>query len=69
VGYSTYLQERDYPKQQLGFYSDILRGVPTGETRMYTGTPVQQPSFFSQAMGLGIQGLGVAANLGWQPFA
>jgi len=36
---------------------------------MYTGTPVQQPSFFSQAMGLGIQGLGVAANLGWQPFA
>ena len=69
VGYSTYLQERDYPKQQLGFYSDILRGVPTGETRTYTGTPVQQPSFFSQAMGLGIQGLGVAANLGWQPFA
>ena len=69
IGYGTFLQERDYPKQQLGFYSDILRGVPTGETRMYTGTPVQQPSFFSQAMGLGIQGLGVAANLGWAPFA
>jgi len=69
VGYQTFMQERDYPKQQLGFYSDILRGVPTGETRTYVGTPIQQPSFFSQAAGLGIQGLGVAANLGWQPFA
>jgi len=69
LGYSTFMQERDYPKQQLGFYSDILRGVPTGETRSYTGPPVQQPSLFSQAMGLGIQGLGVAANLGFQPFA
>ena len=69
LGYSTFLQERDYPKQQLGFYSDILRGVPTGETRQYTGPPVQQPSLFSQALGLGIQGLGVAANLGFQPFA
>jgi hypothetical protein len=69
LGYSTFVQERDYPKQQLGFYSDILRGVPTGETRTYTGTPVQQPSFFSQAMGLGVQGLGVAANLGWQPLS
>ena len=69
IGYSNFLQERDYPKQQLGFYSDILRGVPTGETRQYTGPPVQQPSLFSQALGLGIQGLGVAANLGFQPFA
>jgi len=69
LGYSTFMQERDYPKQQLGFYSDILRGVPTGETRNYTGPAVQQPSLFSQAMGLGIQGLGVAANLGFQPFA
>ena len=69
LGYSTFMQERDYPKQQLGFYSDILRGVPTGETRQYTGPAVQQPSLFSQAMGLGIQGLGVAANLGFQPFA
>jgi|TARA_A100000171_G_scaffold48018_1_gene54874 hypothetical protein len=69
LGYSNFLQERDYPKQQLGFYSDILRGVPTGETREYRGPPVQQPSLFSQAMGLGIQGLGVAANLGFQPFA
>jgi hypothetical protein len=69
IGYSNFLQERDYPKQQLGFYSDILRGVPTGETREYRGPPVQQPSLFSQAMGLGIQGLGVAANLGFQPFA
>lgn len=69
VGYQTFMQERDYPKTQLGFYSDIIRGVPYGQTTQYTGTPVPQPSFFSQAAGLGIQGLGVAANLGWQPFA
>ena len=67
LGYQTFLQERDYPKTQLGFYSNILQGVPysTSETTLST-TP--QPSFFSQAAGLGIQGLGVAANLGWQPF-
>ena len=66
LGYQTFLQERDYPKTQLGFYSNILQGVPysTSETTLST-TP--QPSFFSQAAGLGIQGLGVAANLGWQP--
>jgi len=69
VGYQTFLEERDYPKTQLGFYSDILRGVPYGRTTTTIGTPPPQPGFFQQAVGLGIQGLGTAAQLGWTPFA
>ena len=68
VGYETFLQERDYPKQQLGFYSNILRGTPYSETRTTIGQ-VPQPSFFQQAAGLGISALGAAGSLGWQPFA
>ena len=68
VGYQTFQEERDYPKTQLGFYSNILRGVPYGTTTTTIGT-TPQPSFFSQAAGLGISALGAAGSLGWQPFA
>ena len=68
VGYETFLQERNYPKEQLGFYSNILRGTPYSETRTTIGQ-VPQPSFFQQAAGLGISSLGAAGSLGWQPFA
>tara|TARA_R110000822_G_scaffold231924_1_gene363781 strand:+ start:1240 stop:2136 length:897 start_codon:yes stop_codon:yes gene_type:complete len=63
LGYQTFLQERDYPKSQLGFYSNILRGVPYGTTT--TGsTSVPQASMFSQLAGAGIGALGAAGNLG-----
>src|SRR6056300_1514927 len=55
VGYQTFLEERDYPKTQLGFYSDILRGVPYGRTTTTVGTPPPQPGFLQQPVGLGIQ--------------
>ena len=69
VGYTDFLEERDYPKDQLGFVSNIIRGapMPTSSTRT---TPGQTPApFFQQAMGLGAQGLGIAGNLGWNPLA
>ena len=67
LGYNNFLAERDYPKSQLGFYSNILQGTPYSQSTVgSTYTP--QPSFLNQAMGAGISGLGIAANLGWSPF-
>ena len=64
LGYNQFVQERDFPKQQLGFYSDILRGVPTGSMTTTTGPAPQQPSLFGQIAGAGIGALGAAGNLG-----
>ena len=64
LGYNQFVQERDYPKHQLGFYSDILRGVPTGSMTTTTGPAPQQPSLFGQIAGAGIGALGAAGNLG-----
>jgi len=67
LGYQGFTEERDYPKTQLGFYSNILQGVPYSQSTIgSTYTP--QPSFLNQAVGAGISGLGIAANLGWSPF-
>jgi len=64
LGYQQFVQERDFPKAQLGFYSDILRGVPTGSMTTTTGPAPQQPSLFGQIAGAGIGALGAAGNLG-----
>ena len=67
LGYQGFMEERDYPKAQLGFYSNILQGTPYSQSTVgSTYTP--QPSFLNQAMGAGISGLGIAGNLGWSPF-
>ena len=64
LGYQQFVQERDFPKHQLGFYSDILRGVPTGSMTTTAGAAPQQPSLFGQIAGAGIGALGAAGNLG-----
>jgi len=52
--YADFQQQRDYPYQQLGFLSDILRGVSGSTRTMYSSAP--------QASGLQtIAGLGTAA--------
>ena len=70
ITYTDFLSQRDYPKEQLGFVSNIIRGAPFGQKTTSVGQiPQAQPApFFQQALGLGMQGLGMAANLGWQPF-
>ena len=67
LGYQNFMQERDYPKEQLGFYSNMLRGVPYSQSTIGS-TYAPQPSFLNQAVGAGISGLGIAGNLGWNPF-
>jgi len=49
------------PYQQLGFYSDVLAGVPSGQSVM-TASAAPQTSPFQTAVGLGIQGLSAAAG-------
>jgi hypothetical protein len=62
MAYADFLRQRDYPMEQLGYYSNLLRGVPVqlGSTQT---TYAQPPSLASQAAGLGLAGLGLY-NLG-----
>ena len=62
MSYSDFLRQRDYPQEQLGFYSSILRGLPVqmGSTQTAYAQP---PSMLQQVGGLGLSALGLY-NLG-----
>jgi hypothetical protein len=57
--YQDFQNQVNYPYKQLGFMSDMLRGLPLsqGASTMYQA----QPSMASQAVGLGLLGKGVGA--------
>jgi hypothetical protein len=54
--YADFLRQRDYPMEQLGYYSNILHGVPVGlnSTSTSYATP---PSMASQLGGAGLSAL------------
>lgn len=56
--YQDFLNFQNYPYKQLGFFSDILRGVPLTQT----GSSLYQapPSTTSQLVGLGTAALGAS---------
>lgn len=61
VARANTLAEQSLPYQQIGFMSDIFRGVPAlQQTFSTTNTP--PPSRTSQLLGLGIAGLGAAGQ-------
>ena len=65
MNYADSLRQRDYGKEQLGFYSGILRGLPSqmGSSRIAYGP---QPNTMGQIAGLGIAGLGaLGGNRGY----
>ena len=63
VARANTLAEQALPYQQVGFMSDIFRGVPSlQQTTSTTTTP--SPSRGSQLMGLGIAGLGAIGSAG-----
>ncbi len=62
IGYEDFLRQQQYPQQQLGFYSNILRGVPVQPERTVS-TYTQQPGLFQQTLGLGLSGLGLYKGL------
>ena len=63
AGYSDFLNQRDAERQNLNFYSGIMRGVPTSPNQEAT-TYNAPPSQLSQLLGLGVGGLGLAKAFG-----
>lgn len=57
TAYQDFLRQRDYPMEQLGFYSNIVRGLPA-PTQSSAITYAPTPSMTSQLAGLGLAGLG-----------
>ena len=57
------LAEQALPYQNIGFMSDIFRGVPSLQ-QTYSSTSTPGPSTTSQMLGLGIAGLGAAGQAG-----
>jgi CRISPR/Cas system-associated protein endoribonuclease Cas2 len=51
--YQDFLARQGYPQQALGFYSNIIRGVPAGQT---TTTATTQPSGSTAGQIAGILG-------------
>jgi len=65
---ATALQQSYEPYQRLGFFSDLIRGVPTTQSSLSIGTsPTQSP--LSQIAGIAATGLGLAGQLGYRPQA
>jgi hypothetical protein len=63
MSYEDFLRQRDYPKEQLGFYSNMLRGLPVQLAS--TQTTYQAPqSVASQLGGLGLGALGLSKIMG-----
>ena len=56
IGYQQYQDSLNYPYKQLGFMSDIYRGLPMSQSAQ---SMYQNPSMISQAAGLGTAGMGI----------
>jgi len=52
IAYADFLRQRDYEMEQLGYYSNLLRGLPVGLNSTQT-TYAPPPSAISQLAGLG----------------
>jgi hypothetical protein len=66
MGYQDFLNQRDYPKQQLSDYSAILRGLPLaaiGTSNTTETSKGAQPSGLQQLLGAGASALGLYKGL------
>lgn len=63
IGYQDFLRQQAYPREQLGFLSALLQGIPIapGSTSAVYGS---QPSTTQQLLGSGISALGLYQMLG-----
>lgn len=55
--YQDFLNAKQYPYQQLGFMSDVLRGLPLSQ--QYSQTYQQSPSMLGQLAGIGMGAYGM----------
>jgi hypothetical protein len=63
IGYEDFLRQQAYPQQRLGFFSNLIQGLPLSPTQTVS-TYQQQPGLFQQAVGLGLGGLGLYRGMG-----
>ena len=63
TAYQDFLRQRDYPQEQLGFYSNILRGLPV-QLASTSQTYQAPPSIGSQIAGTGMGLAGLAKAIG-----
>lgn len=63
MAYADFLRQRDYPLEQLNYFSSLLRGMPVqlGSTQTAYAPP---PSLTSQIGGAGLAGLGLYNMMG-----
>ena len=61
--YADFLRQRDYPMEQLGYYSNLMRGIPVGLSSTQT-TYAAPPSAASQLAGAGLGALGLSRLMG-----
>jgi hypothetical protein len=59
MAYADFLRQRDYPMEQLGYYSNLLRGVPIG-LNSASQTYAPAPSMAAQVGGLGLGALSMS---------
>ena len=59
---ADFISQRDFPRQQLGWYGGILHGVPVTPSQE-SATYRQPPDMASQLMGYGLGGLGLARSV------
>ena len=57
VAYEDFLRQQQFPQQQLGLYSNMLRGLPVGDAGTTTTSQPYNP--MQQALGAGISALGL----------
>lgn len=58
MAYQDFVNQRDYPAQQLQLYSQLLSGTPVTPTQT-TSTTAPAPDFLSQLAGLAVGGAGL----------
>ena len=59
IAYADFLRQQDYPMEQLGYYSSLIRGLPMTPSSTAT-TYAQPPSTGSQIAGAGLGALSLA---------
>ena len=57
LDYEDFVRQRDYPREQLQFYSSLLRGIPVQPST--ETTKFQQYNPVKDLLGTGIAGLGL----------
>jgi len=67
IAYQDFLRQQQFPYTQAATLGNLLSGVPAAQmTTAYAQQP--GPSMAQQLAGLGMAGLGTAAQLGYSPF-